>query len=136
MKSNYIGNQSVTKNITGYIQISLEGKLYKAHRLAWLYMTGAMPQKHLDHKNRTTDDNRWENLREATITENNGNSKIQLRNKSGHRGVVYYQGRWQAQLMNRGKNIYLGRHKTKEEAAAAYRSAAIAYFGAFANVES
>ena len=135
-KSTYVSKQAGTKNkSTGYVQISLGGKIYKAHRLAWLYMMGSMPVGDMDHKNRIKDDNRWVNLREATKTENMGNLNLQFRNKSGQRGITYYQGAWQAQLTKGKKNNYLGRYRTKEEATVAYRIAAVAYFGAaFANV--
>jgi citrate synthase len=49
----------------GYIMMSIHGKRYKAHRLAWLYMTGAWPTNQIDHKFNNRSDNRFSELREA-----------------------------------------------------------------------
>jgi len=59
----------------GYRQIAVDGVLYKAHRLAVLYMTGEMPISALpvDHINRKRDDNRWCNLLVCTAVENSAN---------------------------------------------------------------
>ena len=59
----------------GYQVIKIDSKSYKAHRLAFLYMEGTFPPKHVDHINRIEDDNRWENLRPATQSENMSNRK-------------------------------------------------------------
>ena len=114
-------------NSKGYLQIGIgNGTTYYAHRLAFLYMTGAWPPEQVDHKNRIKTDNRWNNLRLATNSENgknkanNGNAYVN--NKSGFRGVSSHRsGKYRARL--RGRN--LGRlYDTAEEAAAAYREAA------------
>lgn len=49
---------------SGYIRIGIDSKEYRAHRLAFLYMEGYIPENDVDHINRVRDDNRWKNLRE------------------------------------------------------------------------
>jgi hypothetical protein len=62
----------------GYKIITINGHKYKAHRIAWFYMTGRWPYPVVDHINRNKLDNRFENLRETTVKENtiNGDSYI------------------------------------------------------------
>ena len=84
-----IGAVAGTCDSKGYGQISVDGKLYRAHRLAWLWMTGAWPVAQLDHRNGVRHDNRWENLREATNGENNQNAAIRSNNTSGFMGVCW-----------------------------------------------
>ena len=125
-------------NGNGHIQISINNRRYMAHNLAWLYMTGEMPDGFIvDHKNRVYDDNRWNNLRKANLSENCGNSKYYKNNTSGYKGVYFKKsaGKFVAQLTNGSKRIHLGYFDTAEAAHAVYSAAAINYFGKdFANV--
>lgn len=100
----------------GYRTIMIDGQAYKAHRLAWLLHTGAWPKEQIDHINRIRDDNRIENLREATKSQNQINSGIYKNNKSGYRGVYFADGRWVAGSTKNGKSYCLGRFATAEEA--------------------
>lgn len=63
-----------TRDIGGYItiRIAIGGRRwsFKAHRLAWLIMTGAWPEAEIDHRNGRRHDNRWKNLRPATRLQN------------------------------------------------------------------
>jgi hypothetical protein len=59
----------------GYRHIYIGGKRYKEHRLAFLFMTGEMPEQ-VDHINRNRSDNRWHNLRPVTSRQNMENSII------------------------------------------------------------
>ena len=54
----------------GYREIGVNDKLYRAARLAFLYMTGEFPRKEVDHKNRVRDDDAWDNLRDVSHLEN------------------------------------------------------------------
>lgn len=58
---------------SGYVDIRLRGKKYRAHRLAWLYMTGAFPNNIVDHIDRCKCNNKWHNLRDVTHSQNNMN---------------------------------------------------------------
>lgn len=121
----------------GYVHISVAGHLYKAHRLAWLYMTGTWPPDEVDHRNLLKWDNRWRNLRAATRVLNMGNLGSRKNNKSGIKGVCWSKQRlrWVAQIGKAGGGrVNLGHFGTKEEAASAYASAALKKWGAFARV--
>jgi hypothetical protein len=116
-----------------YWLIGIDGALYRAHRLAWLYITGEWPRE-VDHINGSRDDNRWCNLREATRSENNANSRRGRNNTSGYKGVWRAaSGRWTACITVNYRQIHLGRFDAPEEAHAAYCAAADKHFGEFAN---
>jgi hypothetical protein len=110
----------------GYVHIKVEGRAYKAHTLAWLYVYGRWPVPALDHINRIKTDNRICNLCETDQLGNMQNKGMYKNNKSGHIGVcAHSNGRWVAQLQVAGKNHYLGIFNTPEDASAAYQSAKI-----------
>jgi hypothetical protein len=122
--------------IERYLQIRLGGKRYLAHRLAWLYMTGAWPDRQIDHINGDKLDNRWANLRLATPTQNNANAVARKRNSSGFKGVTWHSRnrKWQAQIAANGRHFYLGQFETAEAAAEAYQQAAARLHGEFARL--
>jgi hypothetical protein len=95
-------------------------------------MTGAWPPNDVDHINGVRDDNRWTNLRLATRAENLRNMKAKT-NKTGLKGVYLNAGRYTARIRHNYTSHYLGRFDTPEEAHAAYRKAADALHGEFAN---
>lgn len=106
--------------------------LYPAATLAWLIQTGRWPTNTIDHRNRKSDDNRWENLREATNAEQGGNRNLFKNNTSGLRGVQDMKnGRWRAMIGINRKLTHLGCFATKEEAYEAYRTAARKHFGEY-----
>jgi len=128
----------------GYVQICIKGKSYLAHRLAWLYTKGRWPKDQIDHINCIKSDNRIENLREATNTENHQNKSLQSNNKSGFKGVHYAvnKDRWVAYIKipkgheDIGKRItnriHLGSFKTKDAAIKVRREAELKYYKDFA----
>ena len=107
----------------GYIIIGVLCKQYKAHRLAWLYMSGAWPEKHIDHINRVTGDNRFKNLRQCDDMSNNQNQGLKRSNTSGYRGVSFFKrdGTWMAMARTWGGRKFLGYYKTPQEASLAYQ---------------
>src|SRR6202035_1518813 len=124
-------------NSAGYIQIRIDRRLYYAHRLAWLYMTGAWPKKAIDHINRDPSDNRWSNLRDlATKSLNGANTGLRTDNTSGFNGVTWAarSRKWNAQIRVNGYLIHLGYFDNPVHAAVAYRQAALKFHGKFAPV--
>jgi hypothetical protein len=117
----------------GYHYIVMGPKHYLAHRLAWLYMTGELPDGQIDHINGDRTDNRWANLRAATQMQNSMNVGLRSTNKSGVKGVCWDAGKksWKAAIMVAGKTINLGRFKTLVEATEARRAAEVLYHGDF-----
>ena len=71
----------------GYIRIGIDGRSYRAHRLAWLYVNGFWPTSQIDHVNCIRTDNRASNLREATHGENQTNAAAYRNNKIGRAHV-------------------------------------------------
>ena len=102
---------------SGYHLIRFRRKLYKAHRLAFLYMIGSIPA-YVDHINGDKLDNSWDNLRECTVCENQQNRKISTANTSGVKGVSRCSDTksWQVRLQLDGVNKYFGSFKTIAEA--------------------
>ena len=102
----------------GYVRISINNKLYRAHRLAWLYVNGSFPYVQIDHVNLNKADNRWCNLRECTQSENMFNVGLKSNNTSGYKGVVWvsHAKKWRASVHVNGKTEYLGYHENIENA--------------------
>jgi hypothetical protein len=131
-----VGALAGHKEACGRIQIRLDGRLYRAHRLAWLYVHGRWPAAQIDHINHDQSDNRLSNLREATNQENSRH--MRSRNSSGLRGAVWSKqhGMWKAEIRTaKGKRRHLGFFRTKEAAHEAYVAAAIDHHGEFAMVD-
>ena len=129
-----IGSVAGHKNNNGYICIKINRKTYKAHRLAYLYMTGNFPENLIDHINHITDDNRWTNLRDATNSQNQFNKAKHKNNTSGYKGVSWdtRNKKWRAKIKCMNKTIHIGCYTTPQEAAEAYKKKAIELFGEFA----
>lgn len=108
----------------GYIRISVDGEAYRAHRLAFLCVTGKWPAHEVDHINGIRSDNRWENLRELTGGENTHNQRKPHRNGStGFLGVRAFEGKYRAAIGVNGARIHLGTFDTPQLAHAAYVAA-------------
>jgi hypothetical protein len=99
------------QSISGYRGIHIDGRRYKCSRLVWLYQTGEWPTHEIDHVNGDRVDNRFCNLREATLTENRWNSRKRVNNTSGYKGVSWDSARslWKARINVGGKEKHLGR---------------------------
>lgn len=114
------GDAAGHRRSDGYLEVRLDRRLYRANRLAWLYMTGEWPPHLIDHEDRNSGNDRWSNLRPATHSQNHQNQVMRKDAKHGFRGIeLHSSGLWRALLTVRGKRIRLGYFKTREEAAAA-----------------
>ncbi len=129
-----VGSRAGSPDKRGYWYIQINGHLYRANRLAWFYIHGVWPEGHIDHKNRNTSDDRIENLRDATRSQNQANAKRRGDNKSGFKGVSLHKltGKWSATIQVRGKRKHLGLFPTPESAFSVYIEAARSEHGEFA----
>lgn len=118
----HVGDAFGTVNKLGYRRGVIDNKSYHAHRLIWLWMTGAWPTDGVDHLNGDKIDNRWANLRNATVSVNTRNQKRGGRKSAtGVLGVTPGKaGRFRVTIRVGGKNLYFGTHDTIEQAAAVY----------------
>lgn len=120
-----------------YWSLHYNGKSYHASRVACLMMTGEWPKNQMDHIDRNRLDDRWCNLREASVVENCYNRKRKKPNKLGVKGV-HVDDRCKSSFIAvigvNGKRIRLGVFKTIEEAKAVYDAAVRKYHGEFASM--
>lgn len=117
----------------GYVVIAINNKAYKAHRLAWLYMTGSWPEEEIDHINGIKNDNRIVNLREATKSQNQHNVGVRGDNSSGYKGVSFEtkNKKWRADIQFNGKRIFLGYFDFPKKASEVYEAKAVELFREF-----
>ena len=107
----------------GYRAINIQGYgEYQCGRLAWLYTYGHFPKEEIDHVNLNKVDDRIENLREASRSQNATNRSTQSNNTTGYKGVWKRKGMdlWVAGVSKDGKNIKLGSFDCPQKAHAAY----------------
>jgi hypothetical protein len=136
--NHHAGEIAGAVNYAGYIIISIDDRLYRAHQLAWLYKKGVWPAKFIDHDDLDKSNNRWVNLREATKGQNHANRPLLATSTSGLKGAYRYKAGasygkpWQAGIRKDGKQRHLGHFATKEEAHAAYVEAAQKIHGEYA----
>lgn len=116
----------------GYRVLGINHRRYLAHRIVWLLVYGEWPDQQVDHINNVRSDNRIANLRLATNQQNQANARLRKDNSSGYRGVSYRYGRWLALIRVDGVLTTVGRFRSREEAAEAYKKKSEEKFGQFA----
>ncbi len=123
--SKHIGTIAGKPDNYGYIIISINNNRYKAHRLAWLYMTGKWPKDMIDHIDCNPSNNTFSNLREASNAENQSNSKLSKRNSSGIKGVRWDKKRnkWSVSIAANKIRYYIGSFDSIQEAIEAVKIA-------------
>ena len=121
-------------NGRGYLRASINSKLYLVHRLVFLMHKGYLPVV-LDHIDGNSRNNRIENLRPASKSQNQHNRKTGKNNTSGFKGVSYNKktANFRARISHLNKSIFLGHYKTPEEADVAVRAAREELHGSFSN---
>lgn len=129
-----IGKVAGTIDSNGYVLIRVDGKLYRACRLAWLYVKGEWPDHQVDHANLDKADDSWLNLRDATNSQNSMNKPLTKLNTSGFKGVSWSKGqrKWRAYITLEKKQRGLGSFNDPESAHKAYLAAAEKLHGKFA----
>lgn len=114
------GSYAGSLNSKGYVHIKIDGRQYKAHRLAWFYIFGTDPaDSEIDHIDRNKSNNAIGNLRLASRKQNNENINVPRNSTSGVRGVSYQKKDklWTAYIYHNKKRIHLGSFKSLEGAA-------------------
>lgn len=108
----------------GYREIGIDGRLHGAHRLAWLYVHGEWPNGQIDHFNGNRLDNRISNLRNVSASENLQN-QFSPHGDNPFLGVSWQKSRnkWRADICVNGKQKFLGRFDSKQDARDAYLAA-------------
>jgi hypothetical protein len=132
------GDEAGCLMANGYIGIKINGILFQAHRLAWLYKTGEMPENNIDHINNIRNDNRFVNLRDATQSQNCMNHGVTANNSSGYKGVSFHKksGKWQVACRVKTKHYYLGIYDTPQIASKVYEEFAKTHHGDFYHSKS
>ena len=126
------GRRQPVRNTAVYVQ---QHGNFRAGKLAWFYMTGEWPEIDIDHRDNDGWNQRWENLRLATRSQNQANTRRYESNSSGLKCVFPSGGKkrpWRSQIQKDGQRISLGRFETKQEAFAAYVEAAKSVHGEYA----
>lgn len=119
----------------GYKVGLVNGKTYQAHRVVWAMQTGLDPgAAQIDHKNRNPADNRMENLRLSTGSQNQANKVGKPGSSSRYKGVNVLKGTglWQGTLRHNKRRMHLGTFRCETAAAIAYDQAAVRLYGEFA----
>lgn len=118
----------------GYIEMKIGGRMYKAHRLAWLYVHGEWPDV-IDHISRVRNDNRISNLRSCTKKQNMSNLNVYANSSSGFRGVSFHKdtSKWQVIVSVNGKRTHFGLYDDVELAGLVAQEVRVKYHGEFAS---
>lgn len=120
----------------GYVCIRIDGALYFAHRLAFLYVNGEFPPEQVDHIDCNPSNNKFSNLRAASLQENCRNVSVSTANTSGFKGAHWDKqcGKWRASISNKNRTVNLGTFPDPVSAYAAYCKASDKYHGEFGRV--
>lgn len=121
-----IGSKAGGLDGDGYVAIRVDGGLYRAHRLAWLYVKGEWPSLDIDHKDGERSNNKFSNLTEKSRALNSQN-RITSRSKTGLIGAHFdkQSGKFAAEIRLNGKRKHLGKFETAIDAHKAYIAAKI-----------
>lgn len=129
-----IGDAVGTISVHGYRIITIAGVKYRSSRLAYLYVKGSWPPDEMDHEDRCKLNDRWNNLRVVSRSENALNRDLQSNNFSGARGVHWDNkaSKWVAQVKSNGLTHWVGGFDSFDDAVAARDAAATKHHQNFA----
>ena len=115
-----------------YRRVKINGRVFYVHRVIFAMANGYFPEE-VDHIDGDTLNNRPENLRPATRSQNAMNRKKQSNCTSGHTGIQFVEsaGKWRAHIKVKQKSIWLGYHDTLKSAISARKSAELKYHGEY-----
>jgi hypothetical protein len=132
-----IGDPIGSINGTGYRRVGIGGKYYTEHALVYLMHHGCIPAE-IDHINGIRDDNRIENLRAVTRSQNQYNKGKCRNNTSGHRGVSWHAKtkKWAVRISLNNRNKSMGYYNDPELAAFIAEEARLKYYGQYAQEAS
>jgi hypothetical protein len=119
---------------SGYLSTKIKNKQYMNHRIVWLMFNGNIPEK-IDHIDGNRLNNRIENLRAVTPSQNSCNRKTPCVNTSGVKGVTWNKNNqtWDARITVAGKRIHLGSFRNIGNASAVVQAKRNEIHGEFAN---
>jgi hypothetical protein len=129
-----IGSKAGTLDKDGYVCIKIDKKIYKSHRLIYLYHHGNLPT-FIDHIDSNKSNNKIENLRSATNSENVKNAKLRKDNSSGIKGVNWHKvtKKWAVQISVNGQKKHIGIFDDLELASLVAQEARNKFHKEFAN---
>jgi hypothetical protein len=119
------GSKKTDRGGKTYVQIRMDGVFLLAHRLAFLWMEGSVPEDQTDHEDGDGTNNRWSNLKRVTHQQNGRNRRRRGTNMSGVTGVCWHKQarKWQARIQVAGRACHLGLFTVKEEAISTRKAA-------------
>lgn len=130
------GNRAGNIRGDGYRQIRVDGHLYLEHRLAWFYMNGVWPDEQVDHRTGDRSDNRWEQLRGASKSQNQANQNGHRHRERPYIGVDMHTRAsgvvWRSSIRKDGLSYHLGYFQEPEDAYMARVVAELALYGDYA----
>lgn len=128
-----VGTVLGTSDDKGYKVISLFRKMYKLHRLAFLYMEGKLPELHIDHVDGNPSNNTWANLRQATNAQNQHNKRA-IPSASGYKNIAYIHSTKKFRVtITKNCKATIRFYSSLEEAIEGARQLRVEIHGEFAN---
>lgn len=112
-------------NCNGYLRSGVDGDLVYNHRISWAHYYREQPPEFIDHIDGNRRNNKIDNLRACTLSENQMNRKLNSNSTTGYTGVSFMKNKrkFKATIYKNSKPIYLGIYETAEEASKAYQKA-------------
>lgn len=130
-----VADYAKVKTVHWHVHYGYGKKYARATGVGYMHrvLTSAPPKTEVDHDDGDGLNNRKENLKVGTSSQNQMNRhRVNCNSKSGHTGVVWapYINRWRSHITVNRKYIHIGTHKTIAEAIAARKDAEKTYFAA------